>query len=105
LGDLLAAGPERGAPPQIDDERARHLAMRLEIEPDHIVGGEPAKLHRCRRRQQARIGSEEIAARRQHVAAAALRRAGGTWLDVGSVERGDECEPLGLDALPAKADR
>ena len=41
LRDLLAAGAERGAAPQIDDERARHLAMRLQVEADHLVGGEP----------------------------------------------------------------
>ena len=94
LGDLLAAGPQRGAAPQIDDEGARHLAMRLEIEADHIVGGEPAELHRGRRRQHARIGGVEIAAGWQHVAPAALRRAGGAGLHALAVERGKQSGAL-----------
>ena len=68
--DLLAAGAQRRAAPEIDDERARHLAMRLQVAADHLVGREPAEVHGGRRRQRARIGGEEIAAGRQHVARA-----------------------------------
>src|SRR5262249_34687551 len=72
LSDLLAAGPERGAAPQVDDEGARHLAVGLEIEADHLVGGKATEFHCGRRGQQARVGREEIAPGGQHVAAATL---------------------------------
>ena len=111
LGDLLAAGPERGAAPEIDDQRARHLAMGLEIEADDVVGREPAELHRGLRRQHARIGGVQIAARWQHVAAATLRRARGTCLHALAVERGQESGALrrgaglpgGIDCLSLRA--
>ena len=76
LRDLLAAGAQRGAAPEIDDDRARHLAVRLQMRAHHFVGGEPAEIHRGRRRQGARIGGEQIAAGRQHIAPSARRRAG-----------------------------
>ncbi len=105
LGDLLAAGPERGAAPEIDDQRARHLAVGLEVEADHVVGREPAELHRGLRRQHARIGGVEIAARWQHVAPATLRRARGTRLHALAVERGQESGALRRGAgLPGGID-
>ena len=81
LGDLFAAGAQGRAAPQIDDQRARHLAMRLQMAADHLVGGKPPELHRGRGRQHARVGGEEIAAGRQHVAPAARRRPGGAGRD------------------------
>ncbi|MFO7632064.1 MAG: hypothetical protein R6W76_05955, partial [Caldilinea sp.] len=103
LGDLLTAGPERGAAPEIDHQRARHLAMRLEIEADHFVRRQPAEFHRRRRRQQARIGGEQIAPRRQHVAPAALRRPGGPRAYMLAVERREQRVAFGVGAsLPSR---
>ena len=65
-----------------------------------LVGGEPAEIHRGRRRQGARIGGEEIAAGRQHVAPPARRRAGGTRRDAAAVERGEQCRALRFGARP-----
>ena len=80
--------------------------MGLEIEADHIVGREPAELHGGRRRQHARIGGEQIAARGQHVAAAALRRAGRAGLHALAVERRQQSDALGLRAcLPERIGR
>jgi hypothetical protein len=94
LGDLLAAGAQRGAAPQIDDDRARHVAMNLQMRAHHFVGGEPAELHRGRRRQGARIGGEQIAAGRQHVAPSARRRTGRSRRDTAPVKRADQCLAL-----------
>ena len=63
-----------------------------------LVGGEPAELHRGRRRQGARIGGEEIAAGRQHVAPPARRRAGGPRRDAAAVERCEQRRALGFGA-------
>ncbi len=103
LGDLLAAGPERGAAPQIDHQRARHLAMGLEVEADYVVGRESAKLHGGRRRQEARIGGVEIASGGQHVAPSALRCAGRPGRYTFAVERRDQRVALGGGAaLPQR---
>ena len=72
--------------------------MGLEIEADHLVSGQPAEFHGGRRRQEAGIGGEQIASRGQHVAAAALRRAGRASRHALAVERGDEGVALGLGA-------
>ena len=98
VGDLLAAGAQRRAAPEIDDERARHLAMGLQVFADDFVGGEPAEVHRRRRRQHARIGGVEIAAGGQHVGATARRRACGTGGNAAAVERGEKRRALGLGA-------
>ena len=58
LRDLLAAGAQRRAAPEVDHQRARHLAVSLHVAADDFVGGEPAEIHRGRRRQGARIGGE-----------------------------------------------
>ena len=77
LRDLLAAGAQGRAAPEVDHQRARHLAVALHIAADDLVGGEPAQIHRGRRRQGARVGGEHVAAgRHAHRAArdAASRR-------------------------------
>src|SRR6185369_15211044 len=103
LGDLLAAGSERCAPPQVDHECARHLAVGLEIEADHLACGEAAKLHCGRRGQKARVGSEQIAPGGHYVAAATLRRASGAWRHALAVERSDKSLALGVGAcLPLR---
>ena len=90
LRDLLAAGAQRRAAPQVDHQRARHLAVLLQIEADHLVGGEPAEVDGGLRRQRARIGGEQIASGRQHVAPLALRRSRRPGRDAPAVERGEE---------------
>ena len=98
LGDLLAAGTQRRAAPQVDDERARHLAVRLQMGADHLAGGEPAEVHGCRGRQRARIGSEEIAAGRQHVASSARRCTGRAGRHAAAVERSEQGGSFGCGA-------
>ena len=105
LRDLLAAGPQAGAAPQIDDQRARPVAMVLRIAAHHLVGRGAAELEGRRRRHGARIGGEQIAPGRQHVAAAARRRAGRAGLDVAAVERGKQRAALGLGARACAAGR
>ena len=55
LRDFLAAGAQRRAAPQIDDERARHLAVLLQVAADHLVGRKPPEIHRGLGGQGARI--------------------------------------------------
>ncbi len=77
--------------------------MGLKIIADHFVGAEPAKLHGGRRRQQARVGGEEVASRGQHVAAPALRCTGRAGGQAFPVECHDERGALGLGAsLPQR---
>ena len=99
LRDLLAAGAQRGAAPEVDDDRAQELAVRLQMRAHDLVGGEPAEVHGGRRRQGARIGGEEIAAGRQHVAPPARRRAGGAGRDAVAVERRKKRRALRRGAL------
>ena len=64
----------------------------------HLVGREPAKIKRGLRGQCARIGGEEVAAGRQHVAASARGRAGGSGRNTTAVERGNQRVTLGASA-------
>ena len=98
VGDFFATGAQRRAAPEIDHRGAQHLAMGLQMRADHFVGSEPAEIHRGRRRQGARIGGEQIAAGRQHVAPSARRRSGGTGCDALAVERRDNSGALGRGA-------
>ena len=76
---------------------------RLQMRAHDFVGGEPAEFHRGRRRQRARIGGEEIAAGRQHVAPPARRRAGRARRDAAAVERREQRRALGRGAcLPQR---
>ena len=90
---------KRGAAPEVDDDRAQELAVRLQMRAHDLVGGEPAEVHGGRRRQGARIGGEEIAAGRQHVAPPARRRAGRAGRDAVAVERRKKRRALRLGAL------
>ena len=76
LGDLLAAGPERRRAPEIEHHRPRPVAVLLQIEPHHLVGGAAAEFDGGRCRDRARIGGVEVAPGRQHVRAPARRRPG-----------------------------
>ena len=98
LRDLLAAGAQCRASPEVDDHRPRHLAVRLQMRAHHFVGGEPAKLHRGWCRQRARIGGEKIASGRQHIAPSARRRSSGARCDTASVECREESCTLGFAA-------
>ena len=103
LRDLLAAGAQGGAAPEVDDDGAQKLAVALLMRAHDFVGGEPTEFHRGRRRQRARIGGEEVAAGRQHVAPSARRRAGRPRRDAAAVERRDQSRALGLGAcLPQR---
>jgi hypothetical protein len=90
LGDLLAAGAQGGAAPQIDHERTRHLAMGLQVRADHLVRCERAQIHGGRGRQHAGIGGVEIASGRQHIAPPARRRAGRPGRNAAAIEGGEE---------------
>ena len=72
--------------------------MGLHIGADHLVGRELAKLHGGRRRQDARIGGEEIASRGQHIATAARRRAGRSGFHALAIERREQRLALGSGA-------
>ena len=76
--------------------------MVLRVAAHHLVGRGAAKLEGGRRRHGARIGGEQIAPGRQHVGAAARRRAGRAGLDVAAVERGKQRVALGLGAAGAQ---
>ena len=105
LRDLLAAGPQAGAAPQVDHQRARPVAMVLRVAAQHLVGRGLAELERGRRRHGARIGGEQVAAGRQHVAAPARRRAGRAGRDVAAVERGEQRRALRLRRSAGAAGR
>ena len=98
LRDLFAAGAQRCAAPKIDHDGARPLAVRLQMRAHDFVGGEPAENHRGRRRQGARVGGEEIAAGRQHVAPPACRRPGWARRDAAAVERREQRRAFGVGA-------
>ena len=61
LSDLLAAGAQGRAAPEIDHQGTRHLAMGLQVVAQDLLGGEAAEIQRGRRGQGARVGGEEIA--------------------------------------------
>ena len=98
LGDLLAAGAQAGAAPQVDHQRARPVAVILKIAAQHIIGGGLAEVEGGRRRHGARIGGEQVAAGRQHVGAAARRRARRPGADVAAVECRQQRDALRLRA-------
>ncbi len=61
--------------------------MILQIAAQNILGGGLAEVESGRRRHGARVGGEQVAAGRQHVGAAARRRAGRPGADVAAVKR------------------
>ena len=84
---VLPAGAHRGAAPQVDHQRARPLALFLQMPADQLVGRAPGQHHCGMGRHGARIDGEHVAAGRQHVAPAAGRRAGRTRFDEAAIER------------------
>ena len=90
LGEIVAAGAQRGRRPEVDDQCARGLAMILQVTAHDFVGRAHADRRRGAGRNGARIDRGEIAPARQHVGAAARRRAGGARRHAASVERGEE---------------
>ena len=74
--------------------------MLLQIEADHLVGGEPAEIGRRRRRQRARIGGEHVASGRQDVAATARRRTGRSWRETANVQGGQDRSAFRFGARP-----
>ena len=103
MRDFFTPRAQARASPQIDDERARHLAVGLQIAADHLVGGESAEVEGGAGRQRARVGSEEIAAGGKDVAPAALGGARRAGRNSPSVKRGDDRRALGRGAcLPPR---
>ena len=98
LREIVAAGAQRRRGPQVDDQRARRLAMILQVAAHDFVGGTHADGRRGAGRDGARIDRGEVAPRRQHVGAAARRRAGRTGRDAASVEGGDQRRTLAIAA-------
>ena len=87
LGEIVAAGAQRGRRPEVDHERARILALILQVAAHDLLGGAHADHRGGARRNGARIDRGEIASGRQHVGAPARRRAGGARRHAASVER------------------
>ena len=71
LREIVAAGAQRRRGPEIDHQRARLLAVILQVASHHLVGGARADRGGGARRDGARIDRGEVAAGRQHVGAAA----------------------------------
>src|SRR5262245_21391799 len=94
LGNLLAPGAQGRAAPEVDHQGARHLAMGLQVVAQDLLGREAAEIERGLRGQRARVGGEEVAAGREHVAASARRRARRPGRDPAPVERGNEAVAL-----------
>src|SRR5258708_39542062 len=67
LRRFLAARAQGRAAPKIDDERARHLAVVLQVAADDFVGGKPPEIHGGWRRQGARIGGGQVSPRRAYI--------------------------------------
>ena len=77
--EILAAGAHRGAAPEIEHQRARILAVILQMPPAEYPRRRSCRERHARaRRHAARIDGGEVAPRRQHVRPAARRRAGRT---------------------------
>ena len=75
--------------------------MVLHVAAQHFGRGCLADVECGRRRHGARVGGEEVAAGRQHVLAAARRRAGRAGRHMAAVERGYQRRALGLGAFLA----
>ena len=73
--------------------------MILQVGADHFGRGGAADVHCGGGRQRARIGGEQIAPGRQHIAAAACRRARGAGCDAAAIERRDQSRAFSLDAI------
>ncbi len=87
LREILAAGADRRAAPQIEHDMAREFAMLLRMAHHHFRGcATPDVVSRLRRRM-ARIDAIEVAACRQNVGASARRRAGRPGLDEAARKR------------------
>ena len=90
LREILAAGADRRAAPQIEHDIARPFAMLLRMTRHHLARGAGADVMRGARRHMARIDAEEIAARRQHIDASTRGRARRAGLDETACERAQQ---------------
>ncbi len=77
LRQIVAAGPHRGAAPEVEHDAARPGAVILGIAGDQVLRHAAADLPGGPGRHGARIDGEQVAAGRQHVGAPLRRRAGG----------------------------
>src|SRR5215472_12439131 len=73
--------------------------MVLQMSAQHLDCSETTDFHRGRRRQRAWIGREQITSGRQHVVAAARRRASGSSGNTAAIERCDQRGALGSSAV------
>src|SRR5216684_8299922 len=77
---------------------ARIVAMVLQMAGQQGIGETPALFGGAAARHRAAIDGEEIAAGRQHIAAPAPWRAGGSWRDMLAVECGEQRGPFACGA-------
>ena len=76
--------------------------MLLQIGPHDFVGCARAEFHSRGRRQNTRIGGEEVAAGGEHVAASTRRRTGRARRHALPIKSGEQCRPLSIRAsLPS----
>ena len=87
LGEIVAAGAQRGRRPQVEHDRARVLAFILQVAAHDLRGRAHADHCGGAGRNGARIDSREIAPARQHVEPPARRRPGGARRHAATVER------------------
>ena len=106
LCDLLAAGAQRRAAPQVDHD-ARGASRHASADGARTTSSAASRPRSIAvwRRQSARIGGEEIAAGRQHVAPSAARRAGRAGRDATAVESGEQRGAFGSGARLPVPDR
>ena len=90
LRKIVAAGAQRRRGPEIDHQRARRLAVILQVAPHHLVGGAHADRSGGACRDGARIDRGEVAAGRQHVGATAARGAGRSRRDSACIEGSEQ---------------
>ena len=91
---VLAAGAHGGAAPHIHHQRARPVAVILEVAAEQFLRSLLGEHERRAGRHRARIDGIEIAPGGQHVGAAARRRARRTWSHEFAVESGEQCFAL-----------
>ena len=90
LREILAAGANRRAAPEVEHQRARPVAVLARMARHHLLRSAPPDVVSAARRRMARIDAKEIAPRGQHVLTTARRRAGRAGLDETPGERGEQ---------------
>ncbi len=99
LGEIVAAGAQRGRRPQVEHDRAWVLAFILQVAAHDLRSRAHADHCGCAGGNGARIDSREIAPARQHVEPPARGRPGGARRDSATVERRQKCGALAAGAV------